>query len=157
MSTLLVDEIYSGVVVDQKFTIDRNISISNIRPWIYKHGTVPVGTFELTILEGGNVLKSSTIESSEINQLITSTYAHGSINFNFDSLVLNIPEKETTKEYTMRFTFTGIFDENNHIGLVRRWEAKTYPTYGVGVVSNEAPNDSVEPFGLEIYEYTEHK
>jgi len=154
LSTLLVDELFNGVVAEQNFRIKRNISISSIRPWVYKHGTIPAGTFELSLVEGGNVLATSTIDASEINA-IQGTYAHGSIRFDFNNVILNIPETETFKEYTMRFTFSAAFDNDNFLGLVRRWEAKTYPTYGTGVINGEAPNDSVEPYGLEIYEYTE--
>lgn len=157
MSTLLVDELFTGIEVNQTIRINRNISVKTIRPWFYKHGNAPAGTFELSILDGSTVLGTSSIPSTEINSNITGTYAHGFIDFSFDNLILNIPETEETKEYILRFTFDVPFDNSNFIGLVRRWEAKTYPTYGDGVIGGEAPNDAVEPFGLEIYEYTVRK
>lgn len=157
MSTLLVDELFDGVTAKQTIRISRNLSVKSIRAWIYKQGTLPAGTFELSILDGVNLLGTSSILSTDINSNISSTYAHGFIDFSFDNLILNIPETEEKKEYNLEFTFNAAFDGSNFIGLVRRWEAKTYPTYGDGVVGGEAPNDSTEPYGLEIYEYTTRK
>lgn len=154
MSTLLVDEIFDGITARQTIRIDRAISVKSIRVWIYKQGILPSGSFELSIVDGSTQLSTSTIEHSEINSNISSTYAHGFIDFSFENLVLQIPETEEKKEYTLEFTYSGNFDSTNFLALVRRWEAKTYPTYGAGVIDGEAPNDSTEPYGLEIYEYT---
>lgn len=155
--TLLVDEIYTGRTIVQNFKIHQNVSIYAIRPWFFKNGTCPNGTFELTILDGENVLATSTIDGADINSEITGTYAHGFIRFEFTNLVLHIPETETEKEYTMQFTFDAAFDGSNFIGLCKRYDDKTYDTYGIDVVNNEASNDSVEPYGLEIFEYTDRR
>ena len=157
MSTLLADELWGDVELRQNFKIKRNLSVAAIRPWIYKQGVIPAGTFELSILEGSTVLKSSIIAADEINSNIPSTYAHGSLSFEFENLVLHIPETEEEKEYTIRLTTTVPRDGFNFLAVCRRWEAKTYPTYGLDVINNEAPNDSVEPYGLELYEFTTRK
>jgi hypothetical protein len=45
-------------------------------------------------------------------------------------------------------------DENNFVGIVRRYEQKFYDTYGDGVEDNEAPNDLVEPLGFELFRWS---
>lgn len=156
MSTLLVDELYPGVVADQKFKIKRDISVAHIRPWIYKQGTIVDGELQLTILQGDTTLLVTELTTDQLNTIPTD-YAHGFVRFDFDSLILHVEDGELETEYTLRFEMVNhSLDEDNFIGLVRRWEAKTYDTYGDGVVDNEAPNDSVEPYGLEIYIYEEY-
>ena len=150
----MVQELWSGITIEQPVKINRNVSIYAIRPWFFKNGTIPAGSFELSIIDGENVLATSTITSTEINDEITEDYAHGSIRFTFDNLVLHIPETQSEKEYILRFTFDGAADQSNFIGLVRRWVDKTYDTYGTDVENNEAPNDAIEPYGLEVFEYT---
>jgi len=154
MSTLLVDELYSGINFDQPVTITRDINVAHVRPWIYKQGTLVDGEFTLEVYDGATLLASSSIDYTDINSNITSTYFHGFIRFDFDPLVLRIPEGSADKEYLFRFYMNNhTTDTGNFIGISRRWEAKVYDTYGTGVIDNEAPNDTVEPAGLEIYNY----
>ena len=154
MSTLLVDEMFPGVEINQEIRITKDISVAHIRPWIYKHGTLVDGDFELTILQGATELLTVSINFLDINAAFTQAFAHGSLRFDFDNLILHVEEGEIETDYTLRFRMINhTLDEANFLGLVRRWEAKTYPTYGDGVVGGEAPNDAVEPFGLEIFEY----
>jgi hypothetical protein len=47
------------------------------------------------------------------------------------------------------------FDAANFVAMVRNWDLKIYPTYGLGVVNNQAQNDFVEPGGVELYHYKE--
>lgn len=153
MSTLLVDELYPGIQFDQKVTIFRDLNVRHIRPWIYVQGTLVDGDFQLEILDGATVLATSTINYADINAGKTETYAHGYIRFDFDSLALHVPENETSKEYTFRFTMQNhTEDTSNFLGICRIWDIKFYDIYGDDVVNNEPPNDSVEPAGLEIYE-----
>lgn len=155
MSTLLVDELFDGVTFEQPVTITRNISVAHVRPWVYIHGTLVDGDFQLEILDGATVLKTVTIPYTEINAVKTLATAHGFIRFDTEPLILNVPEAASSKEYILRFKMINhTTDAGNFLGIVRRWEAKTYPTYGTGVINNEAPNDSVEPAGLEIFEFT---
>lgn len=155
MSTLLVDELFPGVVFSQKFKITRDVNISAIRPWVYLHGTLQDGDFQCEVKQGVNTLLTTTITAAEINAAKTETYAHGFIAFCFDALSLRITEGNVEEEYTVEFSMINhTLDSGNFLGIVRRWEDKTYPTYGTGVISGEAPNDSVEPAGLEIFEYT---
>lgn len=153
MSTLLIDELYNGVVFEQNFKINRNTNLAHIRPWIYKQGTLQNGVFQCQVLDGVTVLATSTIDYTDINTAITGTYAHGFLRFDFDSLALRIPEGQTEKEYTVKFEMTShITNTSNFISIVRRWELKSYNTYG-DVVGNEAVNDAIEPAGLELFEY----
>lgn len=154
MSTLLIDELFTGVVFNQPVTIKKDISVAHIRPWIYKHGTLGAGQFKLTVLQGATELATSLIDFADINTNIPSTYAHGSIRFDFNNLVLNVEENATETDYIFKYEVINYTNNpNGFIGMIRRYEAKTYPTYGTGVVDNEAQNDFVEPSGLEIYEY----
>lgn len=154
MSTLLVDELKPGVVIEQKFKITKDISIAHIRPWVYLHGTLADGQLQLTVLQGATSLITIELDYTEINEAKIEPYAHGSLRLDFDNLILHVEEDQLETEYTLRFEMINhTFDSANFIGLVRRWEAKTYPTYGNGVSAGEAINDAIEPFGLEIYEY----
>jgi hypothetical protein len=90
----------------------------------------------------------------DINAAKTESFAHGFIRFDVEPLALNIPEGSPNKEYTLRFSMQNhTSDSNNFLGISRRWDIKVYDIYGAGVVNNQAPNDFVEPGGLEIYEY----
>ena len=154
MSTLVVNELFPGVVFNQPVKIFRNMSIAHIRPWIYKRGTIQDGSMQLTILDDATTLKVVTIPFTDINSNIPGTFAHGYIRFDFELLQLNIPETFSEKIYTFRFEMINhTLDANNFMGIVRQYELKIYPTFGDGVVGGEAPNDMVEPNGLEIYEY----
>jgi hypothetical protein len=154
VSTLIIDELYTGVIVEQPFKIKRDISIAHIRPWIYKHGLLPTGTFKVSVMQDVTELASSTIEFSTINENILGTYAHGFIRFDFDNLILYVNEKNIETEYLLKFEVINYTtDPDNFIGMCRRYNTKTYPTYGSGVVNNQAPNDFVEPFGLELFDY----
>lgn len=154
MSTLVVDELFPGVIFNQPVKIFRNMSIAHVRPWIYKHGTIQDGSLQLTVLDGATTLKVITISATTINTNIPGTFAHGYMKFDFDLLQLNVPETATEKEYIFRFEMINhSLDANNFMGIVRQYELKIYPTFGDGVIDGEAPNDMVEPNGLEIYEY----
>lgn len=152
MSTLLVDELYDGVNFDQAFRINQDANIVHIRPWIYLHGTLVDGDFTCEIRQSGNLLASDTISFTELNAIKTDAFFHGQVRFDFDNLSLRVDEGNSEEEYTARFYMDNhTTDLNNFLGIVRNWETKFYDTYGTGVVSNQAPNDFVEPAGLEFY------
>lgn len=154
MSTLIVNELYNGVAFNQNVKFKRNIMISHIRPWIYKHGTLQDGDLRVQVYDGATLLNSATVNYVDINAAFTETYAHGYLRLDFDTLQLNIPETSAEKEYIFRFEMINhITDTANFLGIVRQYEHKIYPTYGDGVVNNEAVNDFIEPCGLEIFEY----
>jgi hypothetical protein len=128
--------------------------IAHVRPWIYKHGIIVDGDLQLQIFDGATLLATSTINYVDINNGFTENFAHGYIRFDFDIVQLNVPEVELEKEYIFKYSMVNhTLDPNNFIGIVRQYEEKIYPTYG-DVIGNEALNDSIEPSGLEIYEYT---
>lgn len=154
MSTLLVDELFNGVTFSQTFKIFRDTNLSHIRPHIYLHNTLQDGQLQVRILEGATELVVKTIDYTLINAVKTLAYAHGFLRIDFDSLDLNIPEGSTEQEYIVEFSMINhTTDNNNFLGICRNWDLKIYDTYGTGVVDNQAPNDSVEPAGLEFYEY----
>lgn len=149
MSTLLIDQLKPGQPIDQPITISRDGSIAHIRPWIYKHGFLLDGQFKVTVLQGSTELFSSTIDYTEINAITTDAYAHGQIRFDFDNAVIHVEESATITDYILRFEMINhTFNASNYISLCRRYEQKTYPTTG-----GEPPNDYVEPFGFEIFDY----
>lgn len=152
MSTLLVDELFSGVQFNQKIKISEDLNLAHVRPWIYKQGVLQDGDFKLTIFDGGNELISSEISYVDINEAIPADFFHGYIRFDFKSAALRVPEKVSEKEYTFRFEMINhTTDTNNFIAISRTWDQKIYPIYGEDVINNEPPNDSVEPGGVELY------
>lgn len=156
MSTLLVNELYPGIVFPQLIRITRDVNVAAIRPWIYRHNDLLDGELQCRVYQGANQLTESILTAAEINQAFTENFAHGFLRFDFEALTLRVAEGNVSEEYRIEFEMVNhTLNSNNFIGIVRRWEAKTYPTYGSGVVNNEAQNDSVEPAGLELFEYTE--
>lgn len=152
--TLLIDELYDGVVFEQNFQINRSIQLVHFRPWIIKWGT-PDGEMVLQILKDAEVLKEVRLTSTEINAAITGTYFHGQLRFDTSPLQLNHDRKNEYTEYTVKLFMDGVTtDSDNFYGAIRRYELKFYDTYGTGVIDNEAPNDMVEPLGFELFEYT---
>lgn len=153
MSTLLIDELYPGVTFSQTIKVTRDMNVGHIRPWIYLQGNLVDGQLQLEVKDGATSLITKTLDYTLINAIKTETYFHGFIRFDFDSLPLRIPSGSEDKEYILEFSMINhTKDTTNFIAITRRWELKTYDTYG-DVVSNEALNDMVEPAGLEIYEY----
>jgi hypothetical protein len=153
MSTLLVDELFPGAEFNQDFKIFRELNVGSVRPWVYLEGTLADGDFTLEVLDGATLLATSTITHTQINAAKTETYAHGYMRFDFDSLALHIPEGETEKEFTLRFSMQNhTKDISNYLAIARIWDLKFYDIYGTDVTNNEPPNDSVEPAGIEIYE-----
>lgn len=154
MSTLLVDELYNGIIVEQPFKITEEVNLAHVRMWIYRHDDLLTGTLQMQILDGADVLATASWGYTDINAAFDETYAHGFLRFDFDALVLRLPEGGTEKEFLIKVQMVGhTTAPTNFIGLVRAYENKIYDTYGTGVVDNEAQNDFVEPFGFELFEY----
>lgn len=152
--TLVVDELYDGIVFEQPFRIQENISVAHIRPWIYKHQFPSTGSLTVEVFEGATLLKRVQLASSEINAQIPGTYAHGMIRFDTDPFQLNHNCNQEYTEFTMRIYMDGYTtDTQNFYGMIRRYELKFYETYGQDVIDGEAPNDMVEPGGFELFEY----
>jgi len=148
MSTLLVDEMYPGVVFDQRFIITRSVNIAAIRPWIYLENDLLDGDFQLEVVQGANVLFTSTINYVDINAAKSQDYFHGYIKFEFDSLRLNVAEGNSTEEYILRFSMINhVKSTTNFLGIVRDWEQPKY------TLIDPLPNDSVAPAGIEVYAY----
>ena len=78
MSTLIVQELFPGIQVEQRIRITRDVSVAHIRPWIYKQGTLVDGDLELVIEQDGTDLLTVTIPYTEINAGVTGDFAHGS-------------------------------------------------------------------------------
>lgn len=149
MSTLLVDELFTGVTFEQNVQIEENVSIAFIRPWIYKHGVLTTGDLRCEVYDGATLLKTVTINYVDINAAVTETYAHGYIRFDMSPLALNLGTSESTHVYTFKFSMINYTDDSNSfIGICRDWDNPKYPIY-----NGPAANDSVKPCGLEIYAY----
>lgn len=153
--TLLVDELYPGVVFEQNFRIKRTLQMPHFRPWIYKQGELVDGVLTLEVLRNGEILNTATIDYTKINEEIPATYAHGQVRFDFDAMQLNHDRKLAWTEYTIRLYMDNhTRDTANFVGAVRRYELKFYETYGPGVEPDgEAINDFIEPMGFEVYEW----
>ena len=156
MSTLVIDELYPGVVFSQNFKILNDVGLKHIRPWIYVQNTLVDGDLQLEILEGATVLKTVTINYALINAAKDDTFVHGYLRFDLENLVLRIPQGSTEHEYTIRLEMINhTLDTTNYLAVCRQWDHKSYSLYGSGVVGDQAPNDMVEPLGLEFYNLKE--
>jgi len=151
MSTLIMDELFAGVVFSQTLTINRDVGIAHIRPWIYKEGTLVDGDFVCRVKDGVTLIKEVTINFATINEAIPEAFAHGFIRFDMEQLTLLLEDKEVEKEYQIEFEMINhVTDISNFIAINRSWENKVYD------VDTPAPNDMVEPGGIEIYEFKEN-
>lgn len=152
--TLVVDELFNGVVFEQNLRFKKHLSIAHFRPWIYKHGVLESGNLTCEVWQNATMLKQVQIPYTTINSEIEGTYAHGQIRFDLDSLQLNHNTLSEWTEYKVKVYMSGYTNNSNaFIGVVRRYELKFYDTYGTGAINNEAPNDMVEPMGFELFEY----
>lgn len=151
--TLVIDELFNGIVFEQNFRIKKSISLAHIRPWIYKHGVLASGNLTCEVMQGSDLLKTIQIPYTTINSEIPATYAHGQIRFDTNSLQLNHNTENQWTEYKLRFYMSGYINAPSFIGVIRRYELKFMETYGDDVINNEAPNDTVEPLGFELFEY----
>ena len=152
--TLLIDELYDGVIFENNFRIKKSLQLVHLRPWIMKWGTPATGEMVLQILRNAEVLKEVRLTSAEINAAIPGTYAHGMLRFDTEPLQLNHDRKLEYTEYTIKLFMDGYTtDGSNYFAAIRRYELKIYDTYGDGVVSGESVNDMIEPLGFELYEY----
>jgi len=156
MSTLIVDELYPDVVFSQPFKLTRSIQLTYVRPWVMLWGTLADGDLVCRIKDGSTLLKTVTLNYVDINTAKTLDYAHGFLRIDLTNMVLRLPQGSTEKEYTIEYEMINhTKDASNFLGIVRRYEDKTYPTYGDGVIGGEAPNDNVEPSGLELFIHKE--
>ena len=152
MSTLIVDELFAGVVASTDMKIYKDMDLAFVRPWVLVQGTLVDGTFTMRVKKGSEVLKTATIDYTEINAGKQDTYAHGYIRFNTHPLMLNIPDGATEETYTFEFEMVGhTTDSTNFLGLVRRWDSDDI----YEDPNDIPPNDFVSPYGIELYEFKE--
>jgi len=151
MSTLILDELYPGVVFSQQLNIKRSLGIAHIRPWIYKQGTLVDGDMVCRVLDGATVVKEVSINFADINTGIPAPHAHGFLRFDMNPLNLILPDEVSERTYTIEFEMINhTRDAQNFIAINRSWENKIYE------LTTVAPNDMVEPAGIEIYELKEN-
>lgn len=152
--TLLVDELYPGIVFEQNWRLQETISMPHFRVWIYKQGVIQDGELVLEVWRDGELLTEDRIDHTEINENVPATYAHGYIRFDIDPMQVNHDRKLEWTEYTVKIYMDNhTRDTQRFIGTVREYERKKYDTYGTEVIDNEAPNDFVEPLGIEIFRW----
>lgn len=151
MSTLIVEELYPGVTIEQKFKVQRNANLVHYRPRIMKHGTLADGTLTCEIYKGAILLGTSTIDYTDINT-IGGPYAHGHIRFDFTTLPLKVSEGEAETEFTVKLYMAGhTKDVNNFIATVKEYESYRYIRYGDIDGNGDPLNDFIQPIGYEIY------
>lgn len=151
MSTLIVDELYPGVIFSQTLVIKRNLSIAHIRPRIYKQGVLLDGDFVCRVKDDDTLIKEVSINYVDINEATPEVYMNGFIRFDLDPLTLILPDNAESKEWQIEFEMINhTQDSNNLIAINRSWEDKIYETV------TPAPNDMVEPGTIEVYEIKEN-
>jgi hypothetical protein len=149
MSTLLIDELFTGVTFEQPIRLIKSSQFAYIRAWIYKNGTLANGNFQLQVYDGATLLKTVSIPYTDINSAIPLTYGHGYIRFDVSPLALNILPTESYHDYILKFSMQGYTDNaNNYLAIVREWDNPKY-----SVVGGSPINDSEEACGLELYSY----
>lgn len=149
--TLLVDELYDTVIIQQKFRTYKNFQLAHIRPWIYKHGNGQSGNLTCRVKIGSTLLKEVTIDSVTLNNAINGTYFHGYVRFDFESLLISHDSTNEYTEYILEYEFVGTSDINNFYGMCRQFNNLLYPAYGDLDVFDEPKNSSISPFGYELY------
>ena len=65
--TLLIDELYPGVVFEQNFRIKRSIQVAYFRPWLIKWGTPSDGELVCQILKEKTKNKQNKCSRSNTN------------------------------------------------------------------------------------------
>lgn len=151
--TLLIDELWPGVIFNQPFRIQKSCQIAHVRPWVYKHGTPSVGEMVLQVLDSEhNILREARLGASAINVAAPLPYAHGPLRFDFPALQLNHDRTQEFTEYTIRIFMDGYTaDSSNFYGLIRRYEQNYYPLYG-DLDSEGGPlKSTIAPLGFELY------
>jgi hypothetical protein len=153
--TLIIDELFQGVEVIQPFRITRSLQLVHIRPWVIKWGNPTGGNLVTELRQGDTLLKLINTPIDDIVAATTKTYGHGPLRIDTAPLQLNHDRRNENTEYIVKWYIDGATqDGSNFIGLIRRYEAQFYPTYGEDVVNGNAPNDMIQPFGLELFELT---
>lgn len=154
MSTLIVDELYPNTVFAQRIWVRDTINVTHIRPWIYKQGTLVDGEMICRIKSDLTTIATATLTFEEINAANTSTYSHGFIRFDFNTIILehkqwNVQSQPYT-DYIIEFEMINhTKDITNFVGVCRSWDRETYPPV------YPSTNSMVTPVGLEIYTYKE--
>lgn len=151
MSTLLVDELYSGIVVTQKFRTKETFQLAHFRPWIYKHGNGQIGDLTCRVKLNSTLLKEVTIDANTLNTAINGTYFHGYIRFDFDSMWISHERTNEYTEYTIEVEFVGTSSPANFYGMCRQYNNLLYPAYGDLDINDEPKNSSISPYGYELY------
>lgn len=149
--TLLLDELFDGIIVRQKFRTDKNFQLAHVRPWIYKHGNGQVGDLTCRIKIGNILLKEVTIDANVLNTAINGTYFHGYVRFDFDSMWISHDRNNQFTEYTVEYEFVGTSDINNFYGVCRQFNNLLYPAYGDLDENDEPKNGAISPYGYELY------
>lgn len=153
--TLIIDELFGNKEVVQPFRINRSLQLAHVRPWAIKWGSPSGGNLVTEFYQGADLLKLINTPIADIVDAVDGTYGHGPLRIDTSPLRLNHNRKNAFTEYTIKWYISGSTqDASNFIGLIRRYEAKFYPTYGDDLVSGDAPNSMVQPFGFELFELT---
>lgn len=150
--TLVVDELYPGIVFEQKFRIQESIQLAHFRPWFYKHGSPSDGEMVLQVSSEHNILREARISSEDINEQIPGTFAHGQLRFDVSPLKLNHNRKQEWTEFKVAIFMDGYtLDTSNFYGLVRRYEQEFLPVYGEFQEDGVLFNSMIAPLGFELY------
>lgn len=150
MSTLVLDELFAGIVFPQPITIFKDMDCAFIRPWVYLHGTLADGELQCTIKDGAETLKVVTVGFAEINAAKVNQFAHGFLRIATHPLMLKVPDGQTSKDYTIEFEMINhTSDPSNFLGIIRSWESPLYTEDPASV------NNTTAGCGFELYEFKE--
>ena len=129
---------------EQTITVEKNILINAIRPYIYKHRR-PLGTFKVSIWKGARELAFGELTSAEMEdqdpRLGANDFAHGHMRFDLNRFV-NLRKGE----YIIKMSSTGYsFSEADYFGWVKAHEDIRYSINGI-------PQNAFEnPYTVELW------
>jgi len=123
---------------EQVLTLEKDILINAIRPYIYKHNS-PAGTIRMAIWKNAAEIAYGELTSTEMenldDDLANFDFAHGHMRFDLNRFV-----RLRKGEYTIKMSSTGYtFSESAYFGWVKAHEDIRYSINGVSQNAFENP------------------
>ena len=153
MSNLVINQLENNDSLDIRVRFPKSKTIHTLRLKMLKHGVISDGEFKVEILDGSDVLATSTLGYADFSEL--ATYAHGYFKFDLPYPVkVNASRITGYTEITLRVTVTGHTNsESNYIGLIKQHEYKFIDEFGVYPVKATTASEKAwyAPYGVELY------
>jgi len=157
MSNLVVNQLENNDIINIKVRFPQSKTLHSVRLKMLKHGVISDGEFKLDVLEGSDVLATSTLGPSDFAQ-VTASFAHGYFKFNLPYPVrINISRDVGYIEINLRLSVTSHTNsDTSFIGLIKQHEFKFVDEYGTYPTQASTDSDKAwyAPYGVELYTYS---